>query len=148
MSNNHTPIDHLVEEHNKGKKDTETASITKEGEPIVLSSEQSFPPEIEVIETEPKIEDKEVGKYVKPTVEEPSIDPKLKKAGLQAIDSSSLDPRHHVDLPISDEKILEGLGQPITSSFRWLAETARFILSGAHLSLKKVHGKVVRVMKK
>ena len=120
--------------------------MTKEGEPIDISVEKIKPPEVEFIETEPVIEDKEVKKFIEVKRDEPQIHPELKKAGLLSVDTSSLDPKHKIQLPISDEKVIEGLQKPVTTSFRWLAEIALFMLKHAHLTLKKVHGKVVRVL--
>jgi len=121
----------------------------KESEPMKTSHEAApKTPEEELLdEDEPQIKDPEVQKYVQiERKEEPHIDPKLKKAGLSAIDTTTLDPRYKVKLPISDEKIMEGLDKPMTSSYRWLAEFSRYILKKAHLTLKKIHGHVVRII--
>lgn len=126
-----------------------TGSHGKESEPLLTQKEVvSKSPEEEMIqEDEPQIKDPEVKKYVQvEKKEELTIDPKLKKAGLSAIDTTSLDPRYRVKLPISDEKIMEGLDKPLNSSFRWLAEFARYILKKGHLALKKIHGHVVRII--
>ena len=144
---NHTPIQHLIDDVDpQDKTNQQTMRITKEGEPIEINAEKIAPQEVEIVDTEPRIEDREVEKFVKVNHEEPTLHPELKKAGLQTIDSTSLDPKHKVELPLSDEKVMEGLHKPITSSYRWLAEFAFFMLKQAHLTLKKVHGHVVRVM--
>lgn len=148
MSNNHTNINHLVEEEEKKKQKIESVVPTKEGEPFLTTSEKKMEPRVEVVESEPMIEDKEVEKFMKVEKDNFELDPKLKKAGLEVIDSTTLDPRHNVKLPISDEKVLEGLQQPVNSSWRWLAEIAQFMLIRAHISLKKIHGHIVRVIKK
>ena len=146
---NHTPIHHLIDDANsQDNTNKQTMRITKEGEPIEINAEKIIPQEVEIVDTEPRIEDREVEKFVEVNQEEPSIHPELKKAGLQTIDNTSLDPKHKVELPLSDEKVMEGLHKPITSSYRWLAEFAFFMLKQAHLSLKKVHGHVVRVMQR
>ena len=49
-------------------------------------------------------------------------------------------------LPLSDEKIMKGLSQPISSSLRWLSELMRYLLKQAHYSLKVVGGHVKRVL--
>lgn len=146
MSNNHTKIDHLLDEDIKKKP--ETISYSVESEPIPKRSEIKAESKVDIVETEPKIEDKELEEYIKVEKTHFELDPKLKQAGLEVIDSSTLDPRHNVKLPISDEKVLEGLHQPVNSSWRWLAEIARFMLIKAHVSLKKIHGHIVRVIKK
>lgn len=145
---NYTPIDNLLEEYNKNRPQASSVSITKEGEPITITAESRPKEEIEFTETEPSIEDREVKEYVEVTQNEPTLSPELKKAGLNVVDSSSLDPKHRVTLPITDEKILEGLDKPIATSWRWLAEFARFFLLQAHITLKKIHGKVVRIIQR
>jgi hypothetical protein len=141
---NFTPIDTLIDKYNSQPQQSASITITKEGEPITISTETNRKQEVQFAENEPNIEDREV----KENKNEPTLSPELKKAGLNVIDSSSLDPKHRVILPISDDKVLEGLDKPITSSWRWLAEFARFFLVQGHISLKKIHGKVVRVIQR
>jgi len=136
-----TSIDHLI------PKKTSQQSYSKEGEPIGVN-EKAPQQELEVIETEPIIEDAEVGEYLKTNREEPSIHPDLKKAGLKTIEPSTGDPKYNVTLPISDERVMQGLSSPVTTSLRWLAEVALFMLKQAHLNLKEIHGKVVRVIQR
>jgi len=146
---NHTPIQHLIDDvDQQDKTNKQTIRITKEGEPIEINAEKIVPQEVEIVDNEPRLEDKEVEKFIEVNHEEPTIHPELKKAGLRTIDNTSLDPKHRVELPLSDEKVMEGLHKPITSSYRWLAEFALFMLKQAHLSLKKVHGHVIRVMQR
>lgn len=149
----YTNIQHLVDDHNKKKKQTTSIhpqsqiSYSKEGEPVPVAPEKQSQPEIEPSEIEPKVEDKEVEKFVK--VEKQykiELDPSLKKAGLLAIDTTSLDPKHRIQLPITDDKVMEGLEKPISSSWRWLAEIAMYMLHRGHLTLKKIHGHVVRII--
>lgn len=144
-NHNHTSIQHIIDDH----KASYHGSHSKEGEPFRNTSiETTQNREVLVSEKEPKVEDRELEQYLEVATDAPEIHPELKKAGLQAIDTTSLDPRQRVHLPIADEQIMEGLDQPLTSSFRWLAEFALFMLKRAHLALKRVHGKVVRVIKK
>jgi hypothetical protein len=49
-----------------------------------------------------------------------------------------------VTLPLSDEKIAEGLHQSITSSWRWLAQWCVRRLKELHVSLGAKGGKVIR----
>ncbi len=147
MSTNHTKIDHLLDE-NKNQKKPEFVSYSVESEPIPARSEIKSEAKIDVVETEPNIEDKELEKFIKVEKHKIELDPALKKAGLQVIDASTIDPRHNVKLPITDENIVAGLNKPVNSSWRWLAEIAVFMLRRAHISLKKIHGHIVRVIKK
>ena len=151
---NHTPIQHLLED---GKKPQSTyISGSPEREPIPISpkpAETTSSPdqhtEVDVtVEKDPDIEDAEVGEYLKTQNTDPEIHPELKKAGLQTIHRDSLDEKHKIELPIPDEEVLEGLHKPINTSWRWLAEIALFMLKQAHLGLKAVHGHVVRVMQR
>lgn len=146
MADNHTRIDHILEQENKKKQ--QSFSYSKESEPIPIRTDNDIEPQVEYVENEPTIEDKEVEKFIQVESDKFELDPKLKKAGLEVIDSSSLDPRHNVKLPIQDDQIIEGLHKPINSSWRWLAEIALFMLKRAHISLKKIHGHIVRVIKK
>ena len=142
---NHTSIQHIIDDQHASQQ----GSHSKEGEPPRAQSVETLQSE-EVVssEREPKIEDKELEKYIEVTRDDPEIHPDLKKAGLQAIDTTSLDPKQRVHLPIPDEQIMEGLNEPLSSSFRWLSELALFMLKRAHLALKRIHGKVVRVIQK
>lgn len=144
-NNNHTSIQHIIDDHNASYQ----GSHSKEGEPLSNRSiEARESKDVFISEKEPSIEDRELEKYIEVERDVPAIHPDLKKAGLQAIDTTSLDPKQRVHLPIPDEQIMEGLDEPLSSSFRWLAEFALFILKRAHLALKRVHGKVVRVIQK
>lgn len=144
--NNFTPIDQLLDKFQKqGTVSEQAVSISKEGEPIKISSDTDDYG-LEPTESEPKIEDEQVKEYLKATPKKIELDPQLKRAGLVSVDNSSLDPRHKITLPISDEKIIQGLQQPVTSSWRWLAEWSNFLLRRAHLTIKVVHGHIVRVL--
>lgn len=50
-----------------------------------------------------------------------------------------------IKLPITDEKIEQGLHQSVLSSLRWLAEWCIYQLKRAHLTILKIQGKVRRV---
>ena len=73
------------------------------------------------------------------------IDKELEKLGVSSVKSTKFPNFKEITLPISDEKIVEGLEEPVESSFRWLAELAMLILKKAHATLKKIHGKIMRV---
>lgn len=152
-SDNHTPIQHIVDDHNKKKEQSiQHTPGSKEGVPMPAKSsevltmpEESFEQE-SVPESEAAVED-----FIEEQQEEIDIPPDLKQIGVQhPAHSTSHIPMQYqnVKLPISDDKVIQGLQQPIDSSMRWLAEFAMYILRHAHLGLKVVHGKVVRVIKK
>ncbi len=50
-----------------------------------------------------------------------------------------------VALPISDKEIITGLNEQILSSLRWLAVWCVRKLKKAHIALKNIHGKIIRV---
>lgn len=50
-----------------------------------------------------------------------------------------------ISLPLSDEQIAKGLHQSIMTSWRWLAEWCKRQLLQAHLTIKSMQGKTVRM---
>jgi hypothetical protein len=68
--------------------------------------------------------------------------------GLQPVPTSHFSYYQTVNLPLADDKILPALHQPITSSLRWLATLAFYILKKAHLTLRVVGGKTIRIFKR
>ncbi len=146
---NHTSIQHIVDDHQKQNKSqihSMSSSPSKESEPSRQQPEYQITEVGELSEKEPQIKDKEVANFVRVEKHLPTLDPRLKKAGLSTIDHVSLDPRQRMHLPISDEKIMQGLDQPIHSSWRWFSVFLIALLHHAHITLKKVHGHVVRIL--
>lgn len=113
--------------------------LPKEAEPIATEFEIKEP-----VENNPE---EEVRPFISPRAETIELPPDLKKMGLQAVSNSKFSSYKNIKLPLSDEKIVVGKKAPITSSIRWLAEFALFILAQAHLGLKVIHGRVIRVIK-
>ena len=89
--------------------------------------------------------DQETSQYLESKPETIKIDKELEKLGVSSVKSTKFPNFKEITLPISDEKIVEGLEEPVESSFRWLAELAMLILKKAHATLKKIHGKIMRV---
>ena len=132
---NFTPIDKLIAHY----KSTLASSFSKETEPA--STE-----EVEyrrIVEHEPA---PEVQKYVEHRKETVKVPADLKKLGVIPREEAAFQKTEAISLPLTDEKIEEGLHKPITSSLRWLAELALYILKQAHLTLKKIHGHIRRVV--
>ncbi len=136
-SQNFTPIDDLIK-----KMQPQSVGMPKEVEPIPGPSESLQLQE--AVEHEPS---DEVKPYVQPRAESIKLPSDLTMIGLQPVSSTQFSSYKNIKLPISDEKIIKGLHEPITSSYRWLAEFAVFILTQAHLALRVVHGKIIRVIK-
>ncbi|MFA6081238.1 MAG: hypothetical protein WC741_02420 [Patescibacteria group bacterium] len=137
MTKNFTAIDGLL----KKTKTKNKISLPKEAEPITAEKFEIKEPAEDNVE-------EEVRPFISPRAETIELPPDLKKMGLQAVSQSQFSGYKNIKLPISDEKIIVGQKAPITSSIRWLAAFALYILAQAHLGLKVVHGHVIRVLKK
>jgi len=135
---NYTPIDDLIK---KWPQNDIISLPSKEAEPIIKK-------EIEFKEVKEKEIEEEIGPHVVKRQEIINLPPDLKNLGLKPISTTQFPQYQTVKLPISDEKIITGLSAPVSSSLRWLATLALYLLQQAHLSLKVIHGRVVRVLKK
>lgn len=138
---NHTAIDNVVAKHKEQKN--EVSSFAKESEPIFRKTEQTHMQE--VVEHESK--DTEVKEFITPKAETIQLPPDLKKLGLESVNKTQFPSYQNIKLPISDEEVIKDLREPPTSTKRWLGELAKYILSKAHLALKEIGGKVVRIIK-
>lgn len=140
-SQNHTPIDDLVKKHNELKYGVGSAS--KEAD-LPGSS-------IEIKEVEPEKEEvtkEDVEKYITPRDASIKLPPDLKKIGVKTQEDDLFkETINRIKLPISDEKIMEDLKAPPSEAKRWFATILLYILERAHLTLKKVGTKVVRIFK-
>src|SRR3989338_524257 len=130
MAKNFTSIHDLIKKH---RTNTSVSSIShsKEAEPAV-----DFGQIKEVVEHEPETE---VEQFVTPRAETIKLPPELKKLGLQEVSTTKFPSYQNVKLPLSDEKVIVGSHAPITSSLRWLATLALYLLARAHLGLKLIH---------
>lgn len=101
-----------------------------------ISHEVSLPQEVEKAGVE----------IIKETIELP---PDVKKLGVTTTGPSTpvaaATTTLQVTLPISDQQVVAGLHAQILSSLRWLAIWCVRKLKKAHIALKKIHGKIVRV---
>lgn len=83
---------------------------------------------------------------VKDTIELP---PDVKKLGVTqtgpSAPVSTTTTLPSVTLPISDQQVVAGLHAQILNSLRWLAIWCMKRLKKAHIALKNMHGKIVRV---
>ena len=138
MKANFTPIHDLVKKH----REKASISKTKESEPVVPVKENYEIKEI----TEHKVEE-EMKPFVQTRSDIIEIPPDLQKMGLQAVTTTQFPSWQTIKTPLSDDKIITGLHAPITSSLRWLAEFARYILFQAHLGLKSIHVKAIRILR-
>lgn len=137
MVKNFTLIDELIKKY---KHKSNPISLPKEAEPMGTEK-------FEIKEVIEHKTEEEVRPYISPRQETIELPPDLKKLGLQSASSSQFSSYQNIKLPITDEKIVVGLNAPVTSSLRWLATLAMYFLARAHLGLKVVGGKVIRVIK-
>lgn len=129
------------------KEQQEPISYGKESEPLTTHTSTELHTYKEGTEqTENQTE--KLPNYVEQHQEIPEIPPDLKKVGLQPAQPTSFSSYQNIKLPLPDDKIAVGLRAPITSSLRWLATFAVYLLKVAHLQLKMVHGKAIRVIQR
>jgi len=133
---NYTPIDDRIK-----KLRLPTVSLPKETEPALIR-------ETEIKEDIEYELEKEVSPFIQKRAETIKLPPDLKKIGLQTPSIGQFSNYQNIKLPISDDKIVTGLHSPVTSSLRWLATLALYILRQAHLGLKVVHGRVIRIIRR
>lgn len=118
-----------------GKEKEALASASQE---IIqeVSSEVEIPEEVERIGVK-KISDK---MDIPPDVTKMGVTP---VGPTQPVVTSTALPS--VSLPISDDTVYKGLHAQITEAVKWLAWWCLKQLKKAHLTLKNIHGKIVRV---
>ncbi|GIW62745.1 MAG: hypothetical protein KatS3mg090_0571 [Patescibacteria group bacterium] len=79
--------------------------------------------------------------------QEIKIDKSLFKYGLKPVKVEFEEgTENSLNFGVSDDKIWNGLHAPVNSSLRWFSELAVYILKKFNIKLKKVNGKVIRVM--
>lgn len=142
MTSHFTPIDHLVKKHKELTMGV--GSMAKEAMPIKQSEQIDFehsPEETEHTQQPP------VQQYVVKRQETIKLPTELKEFGLEAVNSDDLSGINNIKLPISDEQIMQDLQAPPSESKRWYATFFMYLLERAHLTLRKVGDKVVRVIK-
>lgn len=96
----------------------------------------------EVVEHEPE---PDVAEHVTVHPEVVKIPQDLQEQGVESTGQTHFPTHNAVQLPISDDKVIQGLKSPMSSSVRWLAEFCLFLLHKAHIKLKLAHGKAVRM---
>lgn len=126
-------------------------TISKEVElPRQVSSESAQAPKEITTEVEVSAEVVQAGVKKIPDVVE--LPPDIKKLGVSPsgptspVTSAVAMPQ--VVLPIPDQNVIAGLNAQVTSAFLWLATWCVRKLKKAHITLKVVHGKIVRVLSK
>lgn len=136
MPDNYTSIDHLI------PKPQHTGAGYHPEHPSFSKPEAQSEPQ-EQVEFEAVHEDVKPHVDVKP--ETIQVPPDLKQLGVEPVESLTYKTHKPLQLPLSDEKIEQGLHAPVSSSFRWLATFALHLLNHAHLTLRMIQGKPTRV---
>ncbi len=136
---NYTPIDHLI------PKPESVGSISggaerQEFKIVPTAPESSVLHEVVEHKTE-----HEVSEYVEERPDVVNIDNDLQSMGAQSTGVSQFTTTQPIELPLSDEAVVSGLKAPYSSSLRWLSEFCLYILKHAHMHLKEIHGKIMRV---
>lgn len=139
VTKNFTPVDDEL----KKKQNGQYVSKPKESEPTLGAPEDYDVKEV----VEHEVTDEEIKSHVTIHPETIELPPDLKKLGVQSTQTTSFPTFQNVKTPLADDKVLTGLHAPITSSLRWLATFAWYLLQKAHVTLRLVHGKVMRVFK-
>lgn len=81
--------------------------------------------------------------------DEVKLPPSLKQIGVQKIgELGNLSQAPAAAVPLADDKIISNTGSSVWASLTWLALWCLKQLKKAHVKLKKIHGKVIRVIGK
>lgn len=138
-SQNYTPITDLIAKYQSPS--TAPVSKPKEAEPFGKAPEPLAVQEV----VEHDTVDESVEKHVEVKKENIQVSPEVAAAGVEPVQSAQFTTLKKIEFPISDDKIMSGLHAPFTSSLRWLATLAVYMLQQTHIHLKMVAGKAVRV---
>ncbi|MGB4966064.1 MAG: hypothetical protein WBO77_03075 [Microgenomates group bacterium] len=123
------------------------------------SVEKTEPAGGRIIESKPIAEIQEAAKneqpqqpnvhdYVQINSSVPTIPADVAAAGVQVAPSVVSANEPLLELPLPDEQIPAALKKPVSSGLRWIAEICLYMLRKAHLKIKTIHGKVMRVADK
>ena len=113
----------------------------KEAEPIRVDLGNHSEVVEDVIEEQVEAQPtKDVSRHVTIVPEKPALTKEQEDMGVQASQTSIFVQGRKVDIPLSAEKVEEGLQKPMTSGWRWLAELVKYILLKFHMTVKKVSG--------
>ncbi|MCX6732059.1 MAG: hypothetical protein NTV98_00790 [Candidatus Roizmanbacteria bacterium] len=143
MPHNFTPIEELVQEYKAMKYGA--GSQAKEMEMPMSPPEASEMQEFAEQETNNAALHQQMVSKRQDSIKLP---PDLKKIGLKTDEDDQFKAAlNKIKLPISDDKIMEDLQAPPSEARRWYATILLYILERAHLTLKKVGTKAVRMFK-
>lgn len=142
MLKNYTAIDDLVKKQKE--MSLGVGSVAKEAMPMKQSEHIDFEQSSEQSENTKQAP---VQHFVVKRQETIKLPTELKEFGLEAVNSEDMSSVNNIKLPISDEQIMQDLKAPPSESKRWYATFFMYVLERAHLTLRRVGDKVVRVIK-
>lgn len=162
MNPNFTPIDFLLNQTTTSQPNPGISNSVQQfpANPISTGSvEKAEPIGGRIIESKPIAEIREDSKneqpsqsniqnYVQVSSSVPTIPADVAAAGVEVSVSAHDVLQPVLELPLPDEKIPLALEKPVSSGLRWVAEICLYMLKKAHLKLKTIHGKVMRVSDK
>lgn len=143
---NYTPLDTVDDINDEMDFPKAFSGSHKETEPMGKNLAVETIDAAQEQQPEKGIEDEQ--QYITEKKVELEISEDLRTIGLQTADPGKFPTIENVTLPVSDDKVIIWQKAPITSPRRWLSTLATYILSGAHLTLRVVHGHVVRVFRR
>lgn len=116
-----------------------------ESEPRPAPKEQTDHIEMhEIVEDEPL---PDITPYLQSQTVNIKLPKSLKDMGVEVVNAPVQYPKHKtIQIPLTDEKIVEGKKMPLDSSFRWLTEICLRLLRMTGVRLKIAHGKAQRIM--
>jgi hypothetical protein len=139
---NYTPVDHLKDDKKKKVSSISHGGAERGGE-YVPDRQDDYVAVQEVAEHEPS---KEVSEYVDDRKEKVDLSKEAVDAGAVSTAAPNYPVYNILKLPISDNRVYKGLQAPANTSIRWFAEFCNYLLKRAHLHLKKIHGRIMRVI--
>lgn len=142
MPQNYTPIPELVKKHQEMK--FAAASTSKESPPLPRAAEHA--PTTESSEQQPQ-KSQSVSQYVTKRQETIQLPPSLKSIGVEATENGDSTGLNAIRFPITDEQIMDDLRASPAESKRWYATFFLYVLERAHVTLKRIGTKVVRVIR-
>ncbi len=162
MNPNFTPIDFLLNQAPSSQPNPGISNSVQQSpaNPISTGSvEKAEPVGGRIIESKPIAEIQEDSKneqpqqsntqdYIQVNSSIPTIPADVAAAGVEVSPSAQDVLQPVLELPLPDEKIPVALKKPVSSGIRWIAEICVYMLRKAHLQLKTIHGKVMRVAAK
>ena len=134
---NYTPIDYLIKPNpissSQGSERIEHPLPTKPLESAPLH---------EVVE---HVVEHNIPEYIQEHKDVVELSPDVQSLGVESTGAPKFTTTQPIILPLSDDSIALGLKAPYSSSLRWLSEFCVYLLKRAHMHLKQIHGRIMRV---